>query len=132
MTIEQQLDLERDDRRHESPVARLAGRLKSACCRQCGSADGMRAVHRDTMDSMPAEALRLLDTLYYASGNSAYLFYACHCCNRDKIIPGGFSALGLDDMLCWINLGRPRPNCDALAREPEAATAGQDSRNSAG
>lgn len=131
MTIEQRLDMERQYRDYEGMPARLVGRRKFNFCHRCGSLDGMRAVNRDTMDSMPAEALRLLDTLYYRAGNSAYLFYACHHCNRDKVIPDGFSALGLDDMLCWINIGRPRPGFAALAAE-EPVSQIEDSRDSAG
>ena len=108
---------------HEDTLARLGGRRKFAGCRECGSMDGMQAVHHETLNSMPAEAFRLLDTLYYRAGNSTYLFYACHHCNRDKVIPDDLSALGLDDILCWINIGRPRPGCAALAaEEPALAT----------
>ena len=117
-------------RDYESTQARLAGRLKSACCSQCGSVDGMQAVHRDTMDSMPVEVLRLLDTLYYRAGNSTYLFYACHHCNRARVIPDGLSALGLDDVLCWINIGHPRLGYAALAAV-EPVLASEDSRESA-
>ena len=132
MSAEERFDLERQYHDQEGHVARLAGRLKSACCRQCGGVDGMQAVHRETMDSMPAEALRLLDVLYYRAGTGAYLFYACNRCNQDKVIPDGLSALGLDDILCWINIGRPRPDYAALAAEPEPVLTSLRDRESAG
>ena len=123
--------MERQEIMQEKPQDRYAGRCKFTGCSQCGSTDGMQTIHRETMDSMPVEALRLLSTLYYCTGNSAYLFYTCHHCNRAKVIPDGFSALGLDDILCWINIGRPRPGCAALAAE-EPVSQIEDSRDSAG
>ena len=123
--------MERQEWQDTRPQDRYAGGLKFTMCRRCGSKDGMQTIHRETIDSMPVKALRLLSTLYYRIGNSAYLFYACHHCNRAKVIPDDFSALGLDDILCWINIGHPRPGCATLAAE-EPVSQIKDSRESAG
>ena len=134
MTIEQRLDLEREDRRHEGTLARLAGRRKFTCCPICGSADGMDSVHRDTMMLLNAEHIKLLAPWYLGYSDSEHLFHACDRCNRRGAIPTGFVRIRVADIPAWISddADPMAPDYAALAAEPEAATAGQDSRESAG
>ena len=137
MSTEQQLDLEREDRHHESTQARLSDRLKFACCRRCGSADGMQSVHRDTLASMPIKRIGLLADIYaiYGEpGNDEYLFYPCPHCNRDRVIFDGYESLSLRDVLYWITPApdtQMAPDYAALAAE-EPVLASEDSRASAG
>ena len=130
-TIEN-LRMEEAYRDQESNQARLAGRGKSACCRQCGSADGMRSVHRDSLGT--ARDAVWYGRWYEEQGNSEYLFYACETCNWTRLIPTNFEELSRDGVQDWLDRDTdPKaPDWAALAAEPGAATAGQDSRESAG
>lgn len=125
MSIKQRSDLEREDRDHESTQARLAGRLKFACCRQCGSADGMQAVHGDTLTEMPPPVL-----WYKRLDEVEYLFYPCPQCNHWRNIPDGYTHASLDDIQNWLNRDPMAPDDVAPAVE-EPALASQDSREGA-
>lgn len=107
MSTEQRLDLEREDRRHESTQSRYAGRLKFTGCHECGGVDGMRSVHHDELQRfatpLSAAVTQLLMTLYSEPGNSEYLFYSCRYCNGDGIIPDSYEPMSLADVLYWIN-----------------------------
>ena len=103
MSIEERLDLEREDRRHEGTLAQLGDRRKFTGCHQCGSIDGMQAVHRETLAELSAAVIALAAPWYRVAGNSEYLFYVCPECNRDKIVPGGFEPLALVYVLRWIS-----------------------------
>ena len=130
MTIKQRFDLERDDRRHESTQARLAGRLKSACCHRCGSEDGMKAVYRDTMIQYGVVYSR---SWHREPGQDGYLFYPCFHCNPDRNIPAGFIQMTPDEVLDWVNRNTNpmAPDYAALAAE-EPVLASLVDRDSAG
>ena len=132
MIIEQRLNLERDGRRHEGTQARLAGRLKFACCPICGSADGMDAVHRDTMALLNTEHIRLLAPWYLGYSDSEHLFHACDRCNRRGAIPTGFVRIRVADVPAWIDDNPMQPDYAALAAEPEPVLASLRDRESAG
>jgi len=130
ITIES-AELAYEARDHESTQARLSGRLKFACCRRCGSADRMQAVHQNTLAEMTGIELSWL-TWYYSTGNDEYLFYPCPLCNPTRIIPTGFELLSLPGVLYWINYDTlMQPDYAALARE-EPVSQIKDSRDSAG
>jgi len=156
MSIDECLDLEREDRDHESTQARYARRLKFACCPECGGNFGMRGVARDELAAMSILTIRLLAPLYREPGNSEYLFFTCRDCNKDKIIPDGFELIAGQSVLAWANEQRPmapdyaapttdlsqydwgedpremEPDYAALAAEPEPVLASQVDRESAG
>lgn len=135
MTIEQCLDLEREDRRHESIQAQLSGRRKFTCCHQCGGVDGMQAVHRETLIQLKVvTVVSKLAPWYSEPGNVEYLFCSCPHCNPVGRIPDGYEQILFIDILDWLQRDRDPmvPDYEALAAEPVAATAGQDSWDSAG
>jgi len=129
MSVEERFELEREDYRHESPQARLAGRLKLEFCHWCGRPDGMKSVHRETLEEISSEAL-LPPILYREPGNSEYLFYPCPDCNRQRIIPADF--ISVTDVQAWLDRDPMAPDYDALAAEPEQVSQITDARDSAG
>lgn len=123
MSIEQRLNLERDDRRHESTQARLNGRLKSACCRQCGSTDGMQRVYRETIARMaPYDVNR--NRWYRGPDGDEYIFYPCENCNWARVIPNDFVLMTTDEVLTWCTIDPMSPDYAALAAEPQAGDGG--------
>ena len=134
MTIEQRLDLEREDRRRESTQARLGGRRKFAMCRRCGSNYGMQNVHRDTLAEMPLPTLNWIKSRkfgwYRELDNDEYLFYPCSTCNPGRVVPDGFMAM--HDIQAWLDRDPMALDYEALAAKPVAATAAEDSRAAAG
>jgi len=145
MSVEERLDLEREDHHHESTQARLGGRGKSAYCRQCKSNFRMQSVHRETLAKMTDAEIEALGPWYRCpeSLTDEYLYYPCPACNWPVVITNDFASVPIDEVLgkwrtdCGLpNWGEdPRemkPDYAALAAEPEAVTAGQDSRDSAG
>jgi len=133
MSIDERLDLERDDRRHESTQARLGGRLKFEFCHWCGRPDGMKSVHRETLEVMEVAAIAPL-AWYRERGNAEYLFYPCSECNRYWTIPDGFMLMLLGDVLEWRGtlIDPMAPDYEALAAEPKPRSRITDSRESAG
>jgi hypothetical protein len=118
---------------YEGTQAQLAGRLKSACCRQCGGVDGMDSVHRETLVQLTAHHIALLAPWYRQPGNSEYLFRACDRCNRRGVMPIGYERVRIIDIPGWLgDTDIMQPDYEALAVEQVAATAGEDSRASAG
>jgi len=111
MSVEQRLELERQDRDYESLVARLHGRRKFTGCHECGSPDGMQKVHRDTLMGMKSGQVAGLAWYAELGNDREYLFYPCLICN--PIVPDIFEALSLADVLDWLDL-------PWLARDPMA------------
>ena len=125
-------ELAYDAHRHEGTLARYAGRRKSACCRLCGSPDGMQKVHRDTLTIMEPAQIAALAPWYSELGNDAeYLFFTCRSCNQDRIVPDTFEALSLADVIYWLNPDPMQPDHTALAAEEPVSQIG-GSRDSAG
>ena len=133
MSVEERFDMERQYRDQETQ-SRWTGRREFEFCRECGRVDGMKAVHRDTLAEMPPPVLGWIKNQqlwwWREPGNSEYLFYPCTTCNPDRIIPASF--VSVIDIQAWLDADSMAPGYAALAAEPEAATAGEDSRDSAG
>ena len=129
MSIEERLDMKRDDRRHEDALARLSGRRKFTGCRECGGDFGMQGICREALAMMYYSQQYV--RWHKEAGNSEYLFVVCRACNPEEIIPDGFTAMSADEVLAWLNPDPMSLDYAALAREPEAATAGEDSHESA-
>lgn len=121
--------LQRREALETRPQDRYVGRRKFTGCRRCGSRDGMQNVHRDELrrfaTPLSAAVSEILMSLYSEPGNSEYLFYACYCCNRDRVIPNGLETMSLPDVLHWIG-----PNT-SMAPDYAVLTS-EDSRESAG
>lgn len=135
MSVRERLDLEREDRRHEGTLARLGGRFKFTCCRRCGRVDGMQPVHRNTLTEMTNREIEMLASWYRydQSLTDDYLYYPCPRCNIPIVIPDDFIPVLTEEVLTdWRQKDSMEPDYAALAAEPEAATAGEDSRESAG
>ncbi len=130
MTIDQRLDLERDDRDHESPQARLAGRGKYNFCHWCGRPDGMKSVHRETLAELSAVTIALMAPQYSEPGNDEYLFHTCPECNRGEIVPEGYRCVPLAE-ITYADDNPMSPDYEALARE-EPVSQITDARKSAG
>jgi hypothetical protein len=123
------------------PQDQFAGRGKFTGCRQCGNPDGMQAVHRETLMEMTDHEIRLL-ALWYRDRDSLtddYLYYPCPRCNRSIVcnqpivIPDDYVPVPTNEVLTVWRIADPMaPDYAALAAEPEAVTAGQDSRENAG
>lgn len=92
--------MERQEYMDTKPQDRYSGRLKSACCRRCGSADGMQSVHRKTLAELSADVIALTAPWYSETGNNEYLFHVCPECNRNGIIPDGFMSV-TTSILIW-------------------------------
>ena len=125
--------LERDAHRHEGTLARLGGRLKFTGCPECGSQDGMQAVHRETLAEMPPPTLAWIKhqclAWYREPGNAENLFYPCPECNHLRTIPDGFVVIY--DILVWLSRDPMSPDYAALAAEEPVSQIG-DSRDAAG
>lgn len=126
---------------YESTQARLADRGKYTGCRECGTDYGMQSVHRETLTVMTDHEIRLFAPWYRyrESLTDDYLYYPCPTCNRSVVcnqpivIPDDFVPVPTGDVLTKWRIANPMsPDYEALAAEPVAATAGQDSCDSAG
>lgn len=132
MSVEERFDMERQYHDHESTHARLSGRRKFQLCRQCESVDGMQACHRDTLANLlRGELERLAPILHSMNSDSTSLFYACYCCNPDRILPSGYRPMTMDEVLDWLDRDPMAPDYEALAAE-EPVSQIEDSRESAG
>jgi len=129
--LEQRLDLEREDRRHESTLARLGGRGKFTGCHQCMSPDGMRSVHQDTIARMdPYDINR--NRWYRGPDGDERIFHQCWTCNWTRVIPEEFALMTLWEVLNWRDNADPMsPDYEALAAE-EPRSQITDARDSAG
>lgn len=135
MSTEQRLDLEREDRRHESTQARLGGRRKFTGCRRCGTDHGMQAVHRETLTEMTDCEIEALAPWYryHESLTDEYLYYPCPRCNWPIVIPDDYTPVPTNDILTkWCIADPMQPDYAALAAEPEPVSQIEDSRESAG
>lgn len=134
MSINERLDMERQYRDQESTQSRLAGRLKFACCRRCGSADGMQKVHRRTLAEMTDTEIAALASWYRLEPSymAEYRYYPCPRCNRGIIISRDFVIVSTDEVLEWRNADPMSPDYAALAAEPEQVLASLVDRDSAG
>lgn len=132
MSIEERFDMERQYRDQESDQARYAGRRKFNFCHRCGAIDGMQVIYHETMERMGVDEIVSLTPWYSAPREPYYLFCACPRCNRDKVIPDGYKPMSIDGVLYWTGHAVSMAPDYATLAEPEAATAGQDSRESAG
>ena len=138
MSIEQRLNLERDDRCHESNQARYAGRLKLHGCPECGSDFGMFSATREQMAKFRPGAVERFAPWYSETGNTLVLYYPCWVCNFDGKcpVPDSFELLTIADVVAWFNL--PWFDCDPMTPDYEALAAEKpvsqigDSRDSAG
>ena len=119
MSTEERFDMERQYHDAESPLARLSGRLKSACCRECGSADGMKSAHRETLVGIPRtiEGGEIVARWHRDPGNDEYLFHPCLSCNRDRIIPAGFILMTADEVLAWLDTDPMAPDYEAQGQD---------------
>lgn len=137
MSIDERLDLERDDRRHESTQARLGGgRLKFTCCPECGSDFGMHGVCREALAESSSTAIERFAPWYRDSDNDLLLYYPCLMCNRGgEHIPDWLEWMTEQDVLAWLNADpmapdTPRwPPSQRRRRRSKIATTAQDRRD---
>jgi len=111
-------------------TADVAAWLKFACC-QCGSVDGMQAVHRETLAEYETLAEIAPVSWYKEPGNVECFFYTCPYCNHWRIVPDGYAHVNLDDIAAWFNHDPMAPDYEALAAEEPTSQTG-DSRESTG
>ena len=123
--------MERQEAMNEKPQDRLAGRLKFTGCHECGSQDGMQAVHRETLKDMASVTIQWLAGKYQYQQNDEELFYPCHFCNPGKTIPDGYEPMEVADVMAWLDRDQMQPDYAALAAE-EPLSQIEDSRDSAG
>lgn len=98
-----------DDR----PQDRYAGRRKFTGCRECGSVDGMQAVHWKTLEKMSKASIELFNW-HELLGRDEYLFYPCRFCNPNRNVPGDFVPLAIDEAMAWFD-DPMDPDYEALA-----------------
>ena len=105
MSIEQRLDLEREDRQHESTLARLGGRLKFTGCPECGSDFGMYSASREEMAIFLPGAIERLAPWYKEADNDLVLYHECMFCNWRgcRSVPDGMEPVGIVTVLEWFN-----------------------------
>ena len=135
MSIDEQLNMERQYRDQESNQARYAGRRKFHGCPECGSDFGMRSMEREIVTMLCPDAIASLGPWYEEPDNDLVLYYPCFVCNYlGERIPDAWEKLETEeDVLEWCKQPDPMaPDYEALAAEPAAATASQDSHESAG
>ena len=118
----------------ERPQDRYAGRGKFTGCRQCGSVDGMQAVHRERLAEMTDAEIDALAPWYQycESLTDDYLYYPCPMCNWPIVISNDSVAVSRDEVLTtWLDRDPMTPDYAALARE-EPISQIKDSRDAAG
>ena len=127
--------MERREAMDTRPQDRYAGRLKFACCRQCGSDFGMRSMEREVVAMLCPDAIASLAPWYEEPDNDLVLYYPCFVCNYlGERIPDAWEKLEAEeDVLEWCKQPDPMaPDYGALAAEPEPWSRITDSRESAG
>ena len=110
--------MERQEYMDTKPQDRYSGRRKFTGCRECGSNFGMHGFCR-----------KVLAVMYYSvryvcwhkeTGNDEYLFCICEACNRDGVIPGGFTKITATEVQAWLNRNPMSPDYAALAARLQA------------
>lgn len=106
--------MQRQEAMGTRPQDRYADRLKFTGCPECRSDFGMQAIYREALAGM-------LYSIQYVrwhqeAGNDEYLFCVCGACNRDGVIPGGFTEMTADEVRAWLDRG-PMASDDVLGRE---------------
>lgn len=113
---EETAEMQRREAMETRPQDRYAGRRKFACCRQCGSVDGMRSVCREMLAELSETGIKLLGPWHSELGNDEELFRPCRFCNPDRI-SDGYEPLSAKDVLAWLDRDPMAPDYAALAAE---------------
>jgi hypothetical protein len=79
---------------------------------------------------MTNSEIKALAPWFHLDWAQEYRYYICPRCNA--FTTGDFAPVPISDVLAWLNRDLMKPDYAALAAEPVAATAEQDSRDSAG
>lgn len=78
------------DRKERDRATGARSSLGSRMCQECGSPDGMHAMCKTSLETLPPTPDELIYTL---KGDSEAIYFTCNFCNKAAIVPDGFTRL---------------------------------------